>query len=427
MMHKKSPGAARKYSNRNSGAGAKGRGTGAVSSTKSKSPIGVQTKTSKFSRQNAKHQAAGAKAPQSAKAKGGKNARKPWSLGKKVLVGAAAAVLVVLAVGAALALTFLHDIDSKISIGDIQMKKLDVELVPPQNTEEPYYVLLVGSDSRDPGDMGTGNSDTIMLVRVDPEKPAVSLISIPRDVEVNIPDHGNQKINAAYAYNGPAGAVNVVSSLCGVDIAHYVEIDFQGVINLVDVLGGIDVVLPVDISLDDVYIPAGPQHLDGAHALVVSRCRTFDDGDFTRVKNQRIILQAVAKAVLSAGATEMPGLISKLAECVKADVNSTEAIALLLKLQGMDTASGMEMATIPAGYNPHDGISFLAVKEPEFSEMMSRFRNGEPLELPQQQPEQAQPEQAQPESGEQGDGQDGQAETSGQTDSQTEEQGQGGA
>jgi LCP family protein required for cell wall assembly len=421
MMHKKSPGAARKYSNRNSGAGARGRGAGAVSSAKSKSPIGVQTKASKFSRQNAKHQATGAKASQGAKSKGGKNARKPWGLGKKVLVGAAAAVLVVLAVGAALALTFLHDIDTKIAIDDVQMERLNVELVKPQNTEEPYYVLLVGSDSRDPGNMGTGNSDTIMLARIDPEKPAVSLISIPRDIEVNIPDHGSQKINAAYAYNGPAGAVNVVSSLCGVPIAQYIEIDFQGVIDLVDVLGGIDVVLPVDVSLDGVYIPAGPQHLDGAHALVVSRCRTFDDGDFTRVKNQRIILQAVAKAVLSAGATEMPGLITRLAECVRADVNSTDAIALLLKLQGMDTASGMEMATVPAGYNPHDGISFLAVKEPEFSEMMSRFRSGEPLELPQQQ---VQLEQAQPTSEEQGDGQGVQAEVMGQPDNQAGGQGQ---
>ena len=381
MMHKKSPGAVRKDT-RSVNVHHKGKAVGAANSAKGKAPAGTKAKAGSLSQQNAKHHASNTKASQSGKTNSSGKTKKPWSLGKKVFLGAAAAMALLLIVVAVSVLSFLHSIDNEIAIGDVQMKKLDVELVPPQSAEEPYYVLLVGSDSRDSATMQTGNSDTIMLARIDPEKPAVSLVSIPRDVEVSLPDHGNQKINAAYAYGGPAGAVNAVSSLCGVSIAHYVEIDFQGVIELVDVLGGIDINLPMDIALDDVFVPAGAQRVNGTQALAISRCRSFSDGDFTRVQNQRIILQAVAKAVLSAGAAEMPGLITRLAECVRTDVNSTEAIALLLKLQGMDTAAGMEMATIPADYNPHDGISYLAIKEPDFSDMMNHFRNGESLELP---------------------------------------------
>jgi LCP family protein required for cell wall assembly len=244
----------------------------------------------------------------------------------------------------------------------------------------PYYVLLLGSDSRNPENSLEGRSDTIILVRVDPETPALSMLSIPRATEVVLEGYGTQKINAAFAFGGPAGAVKAVSDLCEVDIAHYLEIDFAGLVSLVDRLGGIEVSVPVEIDFDNVHISKGKQYLNGNQALIMSRCRNFPDGDFQRVKNQRLVLQAIMKAVLASGKLELPSLMSDLSEAVLTDVSSTEAIQIVLSLQKLDTKTSLYMATIPSHSNYHDGISYVEVEREAFAAMMERFRAGQPLD-----------------------------------------------
>ena len=172
--------------------------------------------------------------------------------------------------------------------------------------------------------------------------------------------------------------MKAVSELCGVPIAHYIEIDFEGVINLVDVLGGVTVNIPVEVNLNGVTIPAGEQFLDGEKALIFSRCRTFPTGDYQRVINQRILIQAVAKEVLSASPTEIPALIEKLSECVATDVSATDAIAMVMAVRGLDTENNMFMATAPSYTNFHDEVSYVAIQEPEFSTMLERIDQGLP-------------------------------------------------
>ncbi|CDD78428.1 cell envelope-related function transcriptional attenuator common domain protein [Cryptobacterium sp. CAG:338] len=99
-----------------------------------------------------------------------------------------------------------------------------------------------------------------ILARVDPKEKEVTLISIPRDTQVDIPGHGTQKINAAYAFGGASLAVDTVSELAGVPISHYAEIDFDGFKAVVDALGGIEVDVPMEIN-DDMaggHVDAGP-------------------------------------------------------------------------------------------------------------------------------------------------------------------------
>jgi len=275
--------------------------------------------------------------------------------------------------------SFVSSINKKIALGDLQIKELTEVLVEPESSDDPYYVLLIGSDSRDPG-TDAGRSDTIILARIDPVANTVSLLSIPRDTKITLEGYGAQKINAALEYYGPAGAVKAVSELCNVDIAHFVEIDFQGLINLVDKLGGVEVNVPVDIRLKEDFIPKGKQHLDGYQALVMSRCRNFPDGDFTRMKNQRVLLQAIMKKLLSSSKTELPGLITELADYVKTDVSATKAISLLLKLQGADTGSTIYMATAPSYTSNQEGISYVVIDQDAFTILMERFKAGLPLE-----------------------------------------------
>ena len=298
----------------------------------------------------------------------------------RILIVIGVIIVVAILATTIVGLRFLGSINAKISLGDLQKKELAEVLIEPESADDPYYVLLIGSDSRDESDIESGNSDTIILVRVDPVEKMLSLLSIPRDTEIILEEYGTQKINAALRYYGPAGAVKVVSELCGVDISHYVEISFEGLVSLVDKMGGVEVNVPVDISLKSDFIPKGKQRLNGYQALVMSRCRNFPDGDFTRMKNQRVLLQAILRDVLSSNKTELPGLINALADCVKTDITATQAVTLLLKLQGMNTESSIYMATVPSHPNYHDGVSYVEIEWDAFAVMMERFKAGLPPE-----------------------------------------------
>jgi LCP family protein required for cell wall assembly len=301
---------------------------------------------------------------------------KPHKILKRVLIGVGILLVVLIVVAATSVLSFTRRVDMNLALDIPAQEAVKEVLVTPPTKEEPYYVLLLGSDSRTPGSY-SGRSDTIILARIDPEIPQATLLSIPRDTEIQLEGHGTQKINAAYAYGREAGAIQAVSALCDVDIAHYVEIDFEGVIGLVNTLGGVTVNVPVYTELNGISLEPGEQMLNGEQALVFSRCRNYPSGDFQRVVNQRILIQAVAKEVLAADPISLPGLVEQLAACMKSDLSSMDAVALLLKLRNMDSDT-MYMETIPSYNNFHDGISYVAVQEPEFSEMMERIKKGLP-------------------------------------------------
>ena len=121
---------------------------------------------------------------------------------------------------------------------------------------EPFYMLLMGTDeSEDRQDdeelAGLFRTDTIILARVDPKQQALTLVSIPRDTQVDLGEYGEQKINAAHTFGGATLAVQAVEELTGVPISHYAEIDFDGFLGLVDALGGVEVDVPMAIDDED--------------------------------------------------------------------------------------------------------------------------------------------------------------------------------
>jgi LCP family protein required for cell wall assembly len=306
-----------------------------------------------------------------------KSSAKRFKTSHKVLIGIAGVLVVAIASICIYIAVFLAGLQSNISLSQLQLDQLNDELVAPATPQDPFYVLIVGSDSRDETNAGAGRSDTIMLTRIDPTSKQVTIVSIPRDTEIQLDGYGTQKINAAFAYGGPAGIVKEASELTGANISHFVELDFNGVINLVDTVGGITVNLPVDVELDGVFLPAGVNELDGAKALVVSRCRSFPLGDFQRVVNQRLLVQAVAKKILDADITRVPELVEQLSRCVVTDISVTDAIGLLMTLRGMNP-DDMYMATIPAHTSYHDETSFVAAEQPALSQMMDRVNQGLP-------------------------------------------------
>ena len=158
------------------------------------------------------------------------------------------------------------------------------ELDPVPEPEEgaslpPVTFLVMGSDSRAdlPEDFGVTDkvagrrADVIMIVTLDGGQARV--LSLPRDLKVEIEGYGTDKLNAAYAYGGPALMVSTVSEVTGVDIHHYLEMDFFGFASIVDDLGGVEISFPYparDLK-SFLEVGAGRQHLDGKTALAYAR------------------------------------------------------------------------------------------------------------------------------------------------------------
>jgi LCP family protein required for cell wall assembly len=217
--------------------------------------------------------------------------------------------------------------------------------------------LLVGSDSREglsPEErkrLGTGSTagrrtDTIMIVYVPPGgRPA--LISVPRDSFLPIPEHGSNKINAAYAYGGPELLVQTVERNTGLRVDGYIEIGFGGFVNVIDAVGGIEMCLPKAIKDRDSHLdlPKGCQTLDGTTALGYVRMRKADPrGDLGRVERQREMLAAVAKKAASPATVFNPVRYWRLSNA------STQAITLDEDTSLLQTARlGLAMRRIAGG------------------------------------------------------------------------------
>jgi LCP family protein required for cell wall assembly len=165
---------------------------------------------------------------------------------------------------------------------------------------DPQTILILGSDKRPTDD--TGRSDTAILLRVDPDNEAISLLSIPRDLKVNIPRHGVDKFNAAYSYGGPKLTLETVKVLTGLEINHVVNINFTGFADAVNALDCvyIDVdrryFIPPESGIAEIDIEAGYQRLCGLKALQYVRFR-HEDNDLVRSARQQDFLREARQGI----------------------------------------------------------------------------------------------------------------------------------
>jgi LCP family protein required for cell wall assembly len=173
-------------------------------------------------------------------------------------------------------------------------------------------VLLLGIDRR-PDEIGPARSDTVIVVRVDPARGRVALLSLPRDLVVDIPGYGRARINAASVYGdlnpqlggGVELARQTVGNLLGVPIDYVVQVDFAGFVGAIDAIGGIDVDVAQELydpaypTMDYGYMVAhflpGPQHMDGTTALIYSRMRHMDSTYARNQRQQQVIVAALQR------------------------------------------------------------------------------------------------------------------------------------
>lgn len=240
----------------------------------------------------------------------------------------------------------------------------------PELPATPMNVLVIGSDSRASareaadhtartGEPIDHRADTLMVVHVPADRHSLYVISIMRDLWVDVPGLGGSKINAALQYGGIDMTTSAVQSLLGITIDHTLMLDFIGFRNLIDGLGGIDVNVPTAFqSTFDTYhvFSQGLNHLDGQAALEFTRERYgFSDGDFQRVQNQRIMLRAILARLTAGGALTDVNTVRSLVDfascCLTVDrgFDPVQAAILAYSLRNLDVNAIGTMTLPTAG------------------------------------------------------------------------------
>ena len=227
-------------------------------------------------------------------------------LWKRLLLGA---FLIVFAAASATAVAAFHEIDKVVdALDDSKDLALGKELAE-TDFGEPQTILLLGSDKRPDdatdGGAGTGaRSDTIILVRLNPENEITAMMSLPRDLKVEIPGYGVDKINAAYSIGGPRLTLRTVKRLTGLSVNHVINVDFKGFQKAIDAIGCVYTDVDRRYYNDTaefayINIPAGYQQMCGDKALQYARFR-HEDSDLVRGIRQQDLLRD-AKQQVGAG------------------------------------------------------------------------------------------------------------------------------
>lgn len=289
----------------------------------------------------------------SAPLKPSKPPRVAFGVWKRGLLGA---VLLFLCTGGAVATAALlqvkqaSDIFSSVS-APLEGFKGPTSPLDDVSAGQPQTLMLLGSDRRYADGKVPGNSDTIVLVRLDPDKGATAIMSVPRDLMVDIPGVGRSKINAAYAEGGPALTTRVVRSLFGDRIAinHVVNVNFGGFQRLVNRLGCVytdvdrkyfnDNAPPVDSPTDYAVIDvkAGYQKLCGKQALQYVRFRHLDSDIVRGARQQDFLRQAKDQIGVARLISDRDNLIRIFGRYTQTDIRGETAILRLIKL-GIESA-----------------------------------------------------------------------------------------
>lgn len=224
---------------------------------------------------------------------------------------------------------------------------------PPWNGTDRVTVLVMGLDYRD-WETGQGDprTDTMMLVTVDPVSRTAGILSIPRDLWVEIPGFEHSRINTAYSLGesfdypsdgthpggGPGLAMRTVENLLGVQIQFYAVIEFLAFQDMINEIGGIDVLVqePMEMAIIGRYtmsLEAKPYHFDGPQALAYARARGTSGGDFDRSRRQQQVILAIRDRILNLG--NLPTLIGRapaiyqhVAEGIHTNLSFDQMVAL---------------------------------------------------------------------------------------------------
>jgi LCP family protein required for cell wall assembly len=273
--------------------------------------------------------------------------------------------------------------------------------------------LLVGSDSREGivaesgddggfGEVGGKRSDTMMILRVDPGAGRAAILSLPRDLYVEIAGTGeSNRLNAAYP-KGPEVLIETIEQNFGIPIHNYLEVDFLGFKNLVDAVGGVTACFdrPTrDLNTGLIVTVPGCYELDGLTALQYTRSRYFEtqgeDGewrqdptaDIGRIQRQQAFMKEAIKQAVSVGLTD-PSAIPEFTKIAKEDLLTDpdfDLVSFGAKMRGVDL-DDIPSFTPPVDGDTVDGNSVLRLRAEEAAPLFALFSTGSLADLPPTEP-----------------------------------------
>jgi LCP family protein required for cell wall assembly len=289
-------------------------------------------------------------------------APKPKRFWWRFTLGSLIIVLVTSAVTATVILRYIDSIAKALSHNNVLQNKVE-KFLAQTNGGEPENILILGSDKRasEPGD--PGRSDTTILLRLDPDRNAIALMSIPRDLKVEIPGVGTDKFNAAFAYGGPKLTLRVVKELTGLPINHVVNVDYLGFVRAVDAINCVyvdvdrryfhsNLGVPPSEQYSEINVQPGYQLLCGKKALQYVRYR-HTDTDLVRAARQQDFLSAARQRVpIDDLVLDRNDLIDIFTEYTTSDINDKETMLEVLKLFVSSRNAAIKEVHFPAELGP---------------------------------------------------------------------------
>jgi LCP family protein required for cell wall assembly len=225
----------------------------------------------------------------------------------------------------------------------------------PWNGSDRITILVMGLDYRDwESGAGAPRTDSMMLVTLDPVARTAGMLSIPRDLWVEIPGFEHNRINTAYflgeSYNLPGGgpelAMKTVENVLGVPVDYYAVIEFSAFEEMIDEIGGIEVLVPERVKISPLgrqsrWLEAKAYLLDGPETLAYARARKTEGGDFDRAQRQQQVVLAVLDRVLELNMiptliTRAPALYQQLSEGVRTNLSFDQMMSLALLATQLD-------------------------------------------------------------------------------------------
>ncbi len=241
---------------------------------------------------------------------------------KKIII---TLLIILLALGA----VFIYGSGLLGKVNNVEIPKKDDELgIKEEVTEIPTItnILLFGIDEKSGSEKG--RSDSIMIASIDKKHSKIKLTSIMRDTYVDIPGHGMDKINHAFAFGGPELAIQTVNQNFDMNIREFATVDFEGLAHIIDTIGGVE----IELKENEVsHVPGsvvGTQILDGKQALAYSRIRKTGNGDFERTERQRIVLEKILKKGLNTGISKYPKVLTTVLPYVDTSLSTNEMLKL---------------------------------------------------------------------------------------------------
>jgi LCP family protein required for cell wall assembly len=248
-------------------------------------------------------------------------------------------------------------------------------------------ILVVGSDSRisagDPSQWRAGaqRTDAIMLVHLPADRESAYAMSIPRDSWVDIPGHGQAKINAAFSFGGPALLIQTIEQLTQVRIDHFAVTDFESFTGITDALGGVRITLKQDLYSGDRFVlPAGEHLMSGDEALVYVRQRKgLARGDFDRVQRQQAWMRAIVARMRNEQTLQNPVKSVPFLDAVTRSIAADDGLTRDVMNDLIDRAKGLgsddigffTVPTAGTGRSPDGAQSIVNLDRPAFDELMA--------------------------------------------------------